>query len=248
MFTFSEYTNIGSRQQNEDNLGVACHGESYCFVVADGLGGHGGGEVASKIAVDTVCDLFVEKGWSENFFEQAFSTVQESILEEQERQHTPSRMKTTLVILVIHEDRAYYAHVGDSRLYYFKNNKVRKRTLDHSVPQMLALSGEIKESEIRHHPDRNRLIRVLGVKGESPRYEVGDPIKISGNQSFLLCTDGYWELIEEKQMENHLVRACDVSDWIKKMNQDIDNNGKGTDMDNYTCVAVLSHTKRLFNW
>ncbi|MBQ8189094.1 MAG: protein phosphatase 2C domain-containing protein [Lachnospiraceae bacterium] len=78
-----------------------------CFALADGLGGHGGGEIASRCAVDAVCMLFGEKGFSENFFEEAFRDAQKSILQMQEELHAPSRLKTTLVILVIHDGKSY---------------------------------------------------------------------------------------------------------------------------------------------
>lgn len=243
---FTTYTNNGSREINEDSCGVAVYGESYCFVVADGLGGHGGGEIASKCAVDTVCAIFSENGYNSDFFEKAFYTAQKNILAEQERLHAQSKMKTTMVILVIHEGKAYWAHVGDSRMYMFKGKKYKLRTIDHSVPQMLALSGEIKESDIRHHPDRNRLMRVLGVKGEQPRFECGTPCKNSGFQAFLLCTDGYWELIEEKDMEELLKNSKTVEEWVIGMNELIQKNGTDRDMDNYTAVAVFIKSKGLF--
>lgn len=248
MVTFSAYTNNGDRKVNEDSYGTAYRGASLCFVVADGLGGHGGGEIASRKAVDAVCNTFIEQGWSERFFENAFSRAQKEILDEQELQHAPSRMKTTLVVLILHEDRIHMAHIGDSRLYLFKDRRIKKRTIDHSVPQMLALSGEIKDSDIRHHPDRNRLIRVMGIKGETPRYEVAEPIRLSGSQSFLLCSDGYWELIEEKEMEQCLAKAKSPEEWIEQMTAIVDQNGKRVEMDNNTCIAVWSRRKGLFGW
>ena len=72
-------------------------------------------------------------------------------------------MKTTVVVLHIKNKNARWAHVGDSRLYFFKNKKLIERTLDHSVPQNLVVCKEIKEKDIRYHADRNRLLRVLGT-------------------------------------------------------------------------------------
>lgn len=77
-----------------------------------------------------------------------------------------------------------WGHVGDSRLYYFKNGKIVKRTLDHSVPQMLVARGEIDEKEIRHHPDRNRLVRVMGMEWDEPKYQVSEPMPEEPDRHF----------------------------------------------------------------
>lgn len=243
---FEIYTNIGSRKINEDSCGAACYEKSFCYVVADGLGGHGGGEVASAMAVDAICEMFVQEGWSSHFFEKAINQAQKLILEEQERQHAPSRMKTTVVVLVLHEGMAYWAHVGDSRLYFFKNRKLKKRTLDHSVPQMLALAGDIKESEIRHHSDRSRLLRVVGIKGEAPKIEIAEPVKLKGESTFLMCTDGFWELEDDRDMERLLASAGSMKKWLSDQAELICRNGENTNMDNFTAIAVHIKTPSLF--
>ncbi|MBO4678905.1 MAG: serine/threonine-protein phosphatase, partial [Lachnospiraceae bacterium] len=169
---FTTFTDQGSREYNEDSLAMETYDGSACFVIADGLGGHGGGDVASKTAVSVVCKLFRSEGYSDSFFEKAFKAAQEAILAEQEKANNHNGMKTTLVIMVVSGSYAYYAHVGDSRLYVLRNGKIAERTYDHSVPQMLVRSKQIKESEIRHHPDRSKLLRVLGDKDETPKCDV----------------------------------------------------------------------------
>lgn len=245
MIEYKVYSNEGSREINEDRAGIALSDDSYCFAVADGLGGHGNGEIAAQAAINAVCTLFVEEGFSESFFERAFSAAQEAIISEQERMHAQSRMKTTLVILVVTGKKAIWAHVGDTRLYCFKRNKIKTRTIDHSVPQMLAISGEIKDSEIRHHPDRNRLMRVMGIHGESPRYDVGNAVKLSGEYHFLLCSDGFWELIDENEMEQCLKNSRNSESWIEKMTETVIANGLNTEMDNFTAIAVHVKEKSL---
>lgn len=235
---YTTYTNKGDREINEDSYGVAIYRDAYCFVVADGLGGHGGGDVASKCAVEAVCTMFRTTGYTDAFFASAAAAAQKRIVIEQMETHRVSQMKTTLVILVVTPQKTYWAHIGDSRLYHWKGKKLKERTTDHSVPQMLALSGEIQETEIRHHPDRNRLLRVLGVRGDQPNLEIGKPVRNAGFHRYLLCTDGYWELVNENQMTDAMNSSNTLEEWVINMNEAVRNGGENTEMDNYTAIAV----------
>lgn len=244
---YDTYTNIGNGDVNEDSFSIAMFDDNtVLFAVADGLGGHGGGEIASRCAVNEVCSLFSEKGFYENFFEDAFMNAQKAIWKEQEKIRSTSALKTTMVLLVIKNDIAHWAHVGDSRLYIFHNGKLKKRTLDHSVPQALVMQRVIKENEIRNHPDRNRLLRVLGVRGEQPRYEVGKPFKLHGKNQFLLCTDGFWELVDEHAMQGEIRSSQNPTEWLDSLVKKIQINGKDRVMDNYTGIAVYTESKGLF--
>lgn len=240
MIDFDLLTNQGGRDNNEDSVGMLENNGEYCFVVADGLGGHGFGEIASGIAVKTILESFVEHGLSGDCLGEAIQNTQNYVLEMQTQNHDYCDMKTTLVVLHIYSDMIRFAHVGDSRLYYFYGGKLKCRTLDHSVPQMLVLSGEIKEKEIRHHADRNRLLRVIGSAWNGPKYEISDEIqlKFKKRNAFLLCTDGFWELIDEKNMMKFLKQAKSCAEWNKLMQDYIVQNGKNTEMDNYSAIAI----------
>ena len=238
MVKFSMFSDSGSRDNNEDNIGMYQDGESYCFILADGLGGHGKGEVASQIAVESSILRFAEMKDREDFLGEAFEHAQAAITSCQERDRSCADMKTTLVALQIDEHEIRWGHIGDSRLYYFQRNKLKERTLDHSVPQMLVSVGKLKEKEIRHHPDRNRLLRVLGIEMDEVNYQESGRLERNGQQAFLLCTDGFWELIEEKKMEALLKKADTPEQWIRLMQEVILKNGRNTDMDNYSAIAV----------
>ena len=242
MIDYSIYSNIGSREVNEDSAGCFENGDARCFIVCDGLGGHGMGDVASSLVTECFGDelrtLPGEKEGICGFLPSAFMKAQNKLLEEQKARRASSKMKTTVAALVTDAQDAYIGHVGDSRVYIFRHNKVLKRTLDHSIPQMLVLSREIKESQIRNHPDRNIVLRVMGVEWEDPMYELMDPIALKKCQAFLLCTDGFWELIEEKEMCALLKKASSADEWLKSMAEEIRANGKGRELDNYTAVAV----------
>jgi serine/threonine protein phosphatase PrpC len=120
----------------------------------------------------------------------------------------------------------------------FVKNKLLLRTLDHSVPQMLVISKEIKARDIARHPDRNRLLRVMGIEWDTPKYELSDEYHLSDCQAFLLCTDGFWELIDEKTMRTLLKKSSSVEEWLSLMTDEVEKNGTEQDMDNYTALAI----------
>ncbi len=237
MITYCIHTDVGNREVNEDSVGQHKECNRHCFVLADGLGGHGSGECASALAVKTVLELFAED-YDEDFLDKSFTIAQSNVMEEQKIDKTKYDMKTTLVTLVIDGDRVRWGHIGDSRLYHFYKNKVADRTLDHSVPQMLVNLGEIKDKDIRGHEDRNRLLRVIGTPWNNHSYELSKSIQTRKCQAFLLCSDGFWELIEEKNMTSYLKKAKSVDEWMELMVKEVMNNGKGINMDNNSAIAV----------
>ena len=238
MLLFSYITNKGSRHINEDSVGCFSNGANRCFVVCDGLGGHGMGDVASQVVVDVFESQFKQTSNMADFMPNAFEAAQSILLSEQAERNAKMKMKTTCVALATDEKNAYIGHVGDSRLYVFNKNKVKYRTLDHSIPQMLVLSKEIKESEIRNHPERNYVLRVMGIDWEDPMYEISPSIKLKKCQAFLLCTDGFWELILEEDMCRLLAESDSCEEWLEKMAEIVKKNGEGKNMDNYSAIAV----------
>ena len=237
---FDWMSKVGGREVNEDSVYCGEDNQNFLFLVADGLGGHGKGEVASQLAADSFQQVFTQTSSekTECILSQAFDLAQQRILEDQKKTGSALDMKTTGVALSIGPETVQWAHVGDSRLYAFRKNKIVSRTLDHSVPKMLALAGDIREKHIRNHPDRNRLLRVMGVEWEEPCYVLSEDYGIEEFQAFLLCSDGFWELITEKKMCSLLKKSGSVSEWLKRMSQEVEKNGEGRNMDNYTAVAV----------
>lgn len=234
--TYAASTFPGERECNEDYAAADCIGNWYCFAVADGLGGHSRGEAASRLVCEKALQQFCENGAQE--MESMFELAQEELLKMQQAENAKDAMKTTLNLLTLDGENAYWGHVGDTRTYYFKNRKIKARTKDHSVPQMMVSMGEIKEKDIRHHPDRNRLLRVMGIEWRKPQYVLEKEIKLKKGQAFLLCTDGFWEYIEDKEMEQCLKKAASVQEWLDVMNEIVRHNGLGSNMDNYTAIAV----------
>ncbi len=239
MITYTVFTDRGGREVNEDSARVFEKDGKKCLVLCDGLGGHGKGEVASALVVEAVGQIFNSaQKIDEDFLRSAFQLSQEALIDEQIRQDAKTDMKTTAVAMYIDGNKVQWGHVGDSRLYAFAKNKVKLRTLDHSVPQMLVFAREIKEKQIRNHPDRNRLLRVMGIEWEKPMYELTEQTQLEKYQAFLLCSDGFWELIDEKQMCKLLKNSSTVEEWMQAMVEVIKQNGIGKNMDNYTAIAL----------
>lgn len=236
---FMIFTDQGDRDKNEDSVRQAEKNGVRCFVLCDGLGGHGKGELASQYVANFVRAYFLQCESVDEFFSDVLDKAQAGLMEEQRKLGAQFEMKTTATLLLIYGNKYRYAHVGDSRIYHFRKNKVLTRTLDHSVPQMLALAGEIKEKQIRSHPDRNRLLRVMGIDWDSPRYETCDEGELKDGDAFLLCSDGFWEPITEKEMCKALKTAPNAEAWVDKMKDIVLKNGAGTNMDNFSAAAVI---------
>lgn len=236
MITYSVMTRKGERERNEDYTGVAQLNDRIVFLLADGLGGHARGDDASRFVVEEIKRLLNER--NDRSIEQCIQESQDKLLAEQKKLHEEGAMKTTLTVLDVRNGYAQFFHVGDSRIYYFHKNKYALRSNDHSVPQMLYMSGRIREKDIRYHEDRSKLIRVMGMEWNAPKYESSKKLKVTDQDAFLLCSDGFWELIEEKQMTKMLKKSSAPEEWLSMMEQEILKNGTGTNMDNYSAIAV----------
>lgn len=238
MISYAMVSRPGSRKCNEDAIEMCSMEGNYVFALADGLGGHGGGDEASACVTKEAIDVFRRERDKEEYLSHAFENAQEWLLQKKAQKGKKEEMKSTMVVLQITENQIKWAHIGDSRLYYFHRNRMVCRTMDHSVPQMLALSGQIKESEIRYHKDRNRVLRVMGALWEGDSYSVSDPVKMDEDQAFILCSDGFWELITEKEMEKTLKQSGSVAQWLEKMEKIVVKRGENKDMDNYSAICV----------
>ena len=242
-FDVATHTDAGNRRLQEDAVGFFRNDKAVCCVLCDGLGGHGMGDVASELVVSTFEKSFHSTIMDlSGFLPHAFNMAQNNLLQKQACLHASERIKTTAVAIVADERKAYIGHIGDSRLYVFHRKRIVSRTLDHSIPQMLVLSHTIKESEIRNHPDRNVVLRVLGTPWDEPQYElIKKAISIGSFDAFLLCSDGFWELINEKEMELCLNQASNANEWLEKMVAIVQKNGRGIEMDNNSAIAIICY-------
>lgn len=230
---YSEYSSIGGRKKNEDMALIVSYPRSTIAVVADGLGGHGDGDVASRLAAHTISEQLSMDYPGEERLAGAIRKANERILGKQE---SGSDMKTTVAVLWFGDGAAYAAHVGDSRIYQFRNGRIQYQSVDHSVSQMAALMGDITADQIRYHCDRNRLTRALGA-GAAVRMDIRKLDVVSGD-AFLICSDGFWEPVLESEMIEDLAHAADAQRWIDAMRVRADARRKA-DADNSTVIAMM---------
>lgn len=226
----------GGRDYNEDSVGVWEGSMCRCVVVADGLGGHGGGKVASSIAVGEIKEAVSKADRiDEPWILELYRHVNRRVLQEQT---VSCKMKTTCVSLFLEQGMACWAHLGDSRLYHFEDGVLKSRTLDHSVSQMAVFADKITEDQIRFHEDRNRVLRAFGA--ESDVHPDIKKIKLVDNvlHSFLLCTDGFWEYVLETEMEIDLLKTDSPEEWLRYMEERLKRKA-GNKNDNYSAGAVF---------
>ncbi len=191
-------TDIGLvREGNED----AYLSEEPLFAVADGMGGHRGGEVASRIAIDTLEAMFRrgEGGLSEQVQEANRAVFERSVLD-----RSVAGMGTTLTAAMIEGARARLAHVGDSRAYLLRDGELRLLTEDHTLVQRMVQQGEITPEEAERHPQRSVITRVLGVEPSVPVDEV--VIDLRAGDRLLVCSDGLTSMLGDDEIAG-LLRA-----------------------------------------
>lgn len=195
------------REINEDAHAEYALGDgTILLVVADGMGGHEAGEVASRIAVEAIGHI-VQNSPADDPREKlrnAFLVANQRILTEAERKGTQG-MGTTAVAAYVQGDRAFVAHVGDSRLYHIRDGEVRSRTLDHTRVQKMVELGILQATDAKQHPDANVVTRALGharlADGSALDPEVRpEPFLLAPGDSLVLCTDGLYDGVADEEI------------------------------------------------
>jgi PPM family protein phosphatase len=195
-FSIFQDSAVGGRQNNQDRMGYCFTREAVLMVVADGLGGHFGGEIAAEITVRAIAAQFEANakpslGDPALFLTQAIGSAHREILAQTIEHQYPDTPRTTVAVCVIQGGKAWWAHAGDSRCYLYRGGRLANRTRDHSKLETMISLGLLDQSESNSHPDRNKVLNCLGIEIE-PLVEVSRPINLQPSDLFFLCTDGVW--------------------------------------------------------
>lgn len=242
-FDTATLTSAHGRTTNEDCLAYLTENNWAFWAVADGLGGHIGGQTAARLAVSQIVANF-EKGldFSPHGLVHSLQKANDAIINRQRQQPELAGMGTTIVVLATHRNAFLWAYAGDSRLYHFRQGRILYQTKDHSVPQALASAGKISQDQIRFHEDRNRLRRALGQEGDCQPTVSPEEQSLCEGDVFLLCTDGFWEYVMESEMQMELQRSACAETWLKSMELHLIQRAKKMPRfqpDNYTAIGVF---------
>lgn len=227
------------RSHNEDSLTILRNENGdYLLAVADGMGGHSAGEVASSIAINHLSKMFnanflnLEKVQAVNWLRDTVIEINDLIFDYVDKHPESKGMGTTLVVALVTKDYVLFGNIGDSSGFVIKNKKLRKVTYDHTLVNLLLRAGEISEEEAKEHPKKNVLMKALGAN---------NPIDIDifdcdmDIESILLCSDGLTSMLDTEQIERVLLEEEKIEDKVIKLIKKSNNRGG---MDNIS-IAYL---------
>lgn len=227
------------RSHNEDSLTILRNENGdYLLAVADGMGGHSAGEVASSIAINHLSKMFnanflnLEKVQAVNWLRDTVIEINDLIFDYVDKHPESKGMGTTLVVALVTKDYVLFGNIGDSSGFVIKNKKLRKVTYDHTLVNLLLRAGEISEEEAKEHPKKNVLMKALGAN---------NPIDIDifdcdmDIESILLCSDGLTSMLDTDQIEKVLLEEEKIEDKVIKLIRKSNNRGG---MDNIS-IAYL---------
>ncbi|UXY15333.1 protein phosphatase 2C domain-containing protein [Chitiniphilus purpureus] len=242
-FTIFQESRQGGRKYNQDRMGYSYSRDALLLVVADGMGGHLHGEVAAQIAVELLTDQFQKKAEPAlanpvQFLVDAFQRCHEAIYHYAANHQMVEVPRTTCVACVVQDGIAYWAHVGDSRLYLLRQHRVVAQTRDHSKVRKMVENGAITEEEARTHAEKNKIYSCLGGS-YPPEIDVGGKIALADGDTVLLCTDGFWGQVDDDEIM-HFLSAFPVLFAIPQLLDRAELRG-GKFGDNLTALAINWH-------
>ena len=235
-FCFTGLTDPGLvRTVNQDYYYTSANGRF--FIVADGMGGHAGGQEASQLATEAI-KTHLQENWESNIasdelMEQAFDRANEAILLDQQKHPERADMGTTTVTIMFRQNGLWFAHVGDSRIYRLRGSKLEQITDDHTWVARAMKAGDLTPEQARSHPWRHVLSQCLGRK-DLQKVEI-EATDVQAGDCFLLCTDGLTEEVPDATIASYLQSGLAYEEVAQKLIESAKDNGG---RDNITVVIV----------
>jgi len=244
-FSIFQESRKGGREANEDRTSYAYTRDSLLMVVADGMGGHLHGEVASQIAAQLLTEAFQREAKPTladplGFLQKSINDAHFALGDYAKARNLVESPRTTCVACVVQDSTAFWAHVGDSRLYHIREGRIQAQTRDHSRVQMLVDQGRVREEAVAAHPDRNKIFNCIGAVA-LPQVELSRPTLLREDDTLILCTDGWWGPLAGKLITRVLLK----SDLMKAIPEllDLAELRGGADSDNLSVVGMTWEEK-----
>jgi PPM family protein phosphatase len=218
----ASFSHAGGRDYNEDALGdCEAAGALRLFVLADGVGGHGGGDVASRIAVQAAQEAFLQLPvFSPDTLRHCIRQADRAVAAQQASAARVAHMASTVAVLLINYERghALFGNLGDSRGYVFRGSQAKVHTRDHSLVQRFVDAGLYPAERLRQHPRRNVLYASLGANEDlADPYVSAEPIDLQPGDGLMLCSDGVWELLEDARLGELHATSADAGAWSEAL-------------------------------
>jgi len=193
---YAELSLIGDREDNQDRVAIAANDEAALLIVIDGMGGHSDGSRAADAALKSLLDSYQKTPLPMfdplGFLHLSLSRAHDDVARLGYGQNIDARPRATIAVCLVQQGAAYWAHVGDSRVYHIRRGKLEQRTRDHSHVEMLLREGKITEEEVPNHPMRNFVECCLGGDPAIPEMTIGHRQALEPGDVLLLCSDGIW--------------------------------------------------------
>lgn len=239
-FSVYQESHIGGRKVNQDRMGYSFTRDALLLLLTDGMGGHLHGEIAANIALQTIGSLFQKNAQPyikkpERFLEDSFVAAHMEIHRYREAHKLPETPRTTVVACLIQHNSAFWAHCGDSRLYWMRQGQILARTRDHSRIETLIAQGRADPSERSTHPDRNKLFNCLGAN-TMPMVELSRRVSLQVGDVMLLCSDGLWSMLPDHVLAQSLQNNTIVRAVPELISSAVSIGGKTSD--NVTALAM----------
>jgi serine/threonine protein phosphatase PrpC len=232
---------VGNRSDNQDRASVVIGDNRILLTVADGMGGHIGGDVAAEAAIDALVRSFkrLRGGIHDigDFMRAGIAEAHEAVVMLGAELAPELRPRTTITLCIVADNCATWAHVGDSRIYLLRDQKVLTRTRDHSAVEMLVRQGLIKDADVHTHPMRNFVEQCLGGEPELPTITVSDPFPLMAGDIVLLCSDGLWAPLSDQYLAQEMGTRLDLQTLLEVMAAEATERAAPTS-DNVTAVAL----------
>ena len=239
-FTIFQNSRQGPRQYNQDRLAYSYSKDALLLVVADGMGGHRHGEIAAQLAVTTMTDAFQRLAMPmlsspAKFLIDHMQQIHDMIDQLTQERELVEAPRTTIVAAVVQRGVLYCAHVGDSRLYHFRDGHLLYRTEDHSIVQSLYSKGIINKDDMSTHPYRHKVYSCLG--GDvPPKIDLSDRHELAEGDTILLCTDGVWGAVTDEQIKR-ILNSPSITDGVTTL-LDVAENTSQEQGDNMSAIGL----------